>query len=195
MARTRGFDEQAAVRAAREVFWQYGYATTSLPQLQAATGLSRSSMYAAFGSKRGLFERAAMDYLADVIDPLLAPMEAPDAGAGDLVAFFRSMGAVLRNPDERLARRGCFILNTALELDELDREATEMVGRYRSRVHAAIRNALDGLVSPDALTDRAEVLTADHVGVMITARIAPLAAAIATETVASDLEQAHSHAG
>lgn len=78
MARTREFDDETAVRAARELFWERGYVSTSLADLQAATRLSRSSMYATYGSKRGLFERAALSYLAEVIDPCSGGWKRPD---------------------------------------------------------------------------------------------------------------------
>src|ERR1700712_359958 len=117
MARTREFDDMTAVRAAREVFWERGYVSTSLLHLQDATKLSRSSMYGTYGSKRGLFERAALSYLAEVIDPLLGPMETPGSGAADIAQFFLAMSSVLRSPNERLAKRGCLMINTLLELD------------------------------------------------------------------------------
>ena len=74
MARTREFDEEGVLRAAREVFWVHGYGATSMAQLEAATGLSRSSLYGAFGNKRELFERALRSYVRDVMTPLLAPV-------------------------------------------------------------------------------------------------------------------------
>lgn len=144
-------------------------------------------MYATYGSKRGLFERASLDYLAEVIDPLLQPMERPGAGADELEAFFLALAGVLRNPDERLARRGCFVLNTALELDELDAAAENMVDAYRARVYRAVLNALRGEDAGEDSESRAEVLTAGHVGVMITARVAPLAAAAASEAIAASV--------
>ncbi|HEY0816107.1 MAG TPA: helix-turn-helix domain-containing protein, partial [Pseudonocardia sp.] len=160
MARARGFDDLSAVRAAREIFWEHGYESTSLLQLQRATGLSRSSLYAAYGSKRGLFERASLNYLDEVIGPLLVPMEAPGAGVQTISAFFLAMAQATRSPEARYARRGCFVLNTVLELEHLDTSATDMVSSYRARVHAAIAQALTSVES-DAATrsTRAEILT------------------------------------
>ncbi len=57
MARPREFDEVLAIDAAAEVFRRRGYAATSIEQLVAATGVHRGSLYATFGSKRGLFLR------------------------------------------------------------------------------------------------------------------------------------------
>lgn len=54
MARPRQFDEEEAVRAARDQFWTVGFHGTSIDDLSAATGLGRGSLYAAFGGKRAL---------------------------------------------------------------------------------------------------------------------------------------------
>ncbi len=189
MARIREFDDEATVRAARELFWERGYASTSLMQLQEVTKLSRSSLYATYGSKRGLYERAAMNYLAEIIDPLLGPMETPGSGFPEIAEFFLAMAAVLRSPDERLSRRGCFMLNMLLELDELDAAAADMVTTYRARVHRTICGALGPNDAGGERDARAEVLTAGHMGVMTMARIAPVAAAIASETIAADIRR------
>lgn len=189
MARRRQFDDETAVHAARELFWERGYVSTSLAQLQAATKLSRSSMYASYGSKRGLFERAALNYLAEIVDPLLGPMEVPGSGPEEISGFFLAMAAVLRSPNQRLAKRGCFMINTLLELDELDAEASDMVTVYRARVHRACLNAVSSIEGIGDREARAEVLTAGHLGVMTMARIAPVSAAIASETIAADIRR------
>lgn len=62
-----------------------------------------------------------------------------------------------------------------------------MVSRYRVRVTHAVRNALSTVTGVGDLDARTEVLTAGHVGVMTTARIAPPAAALASETIAADV--------
>lgn len=186
MARARAFDDAEAVRAAREVFWAQGYEHTSLIDLQRATGLSRSSLYSAYGSKRSLFQRASLDYLAEVVDPMLAPMEAPGADRGTVAGFFLSVAGVLRSPDTRFAGRGCFVLNTILELEQLDAEAVDMVTSYRSRVHAALTHALGSIDDEDTRRARAEVLTSAHVGIMISARVDPRSAAVASETIAAE---------
>ena len=62
MARPREFDIDAALERAMQAFWAKGYESTSLDDLCEATGLGRSSLYAAFGDKRGLYLRALDRY-------------------------------------------------------------------------------------------------------------------------------------
>jgi AcrR family transcriptional regulator len=60
LGRPRQFDPNEALEAARSVFCKFGYAGSSLPKLEAASGLTRPSLYAAFGNKHALF-MAALD--------------------------------------------------------------------------------------------------------------------------------------
>lgn len=60
--RPRAFDRDRVVLDAARLFWRRGYSGTSTRALTAALGLSTSSLYAAFGSKAGLFEEAVRTY-------------------------------------------------------------------------------------------------------------------------------------
>jgi TetR/AcrR family transcriptional repressor of nem operon len=189
VGRLKQFDDATVVRAARDLFWQRGYASTSLADLEAATGLSRSSLYLTYGSKRGLFDRALRNYLDEVIWPLLAPMEATGAGREEIVGYFLAQAANLAGPPDSVLTHGCLIANTSTELNVLDSEAVQVVLEYRNRVRAAIFHALGGMA--ESIHDReakADILAATQIGVMITARVNPMAAAKLAETIATDVK-------
>ncbi|MCZ7153843.1 TetR/AcrR family transcriptional regulator, partial [Salmonella enterica] len=57
MAGVRQFDEGLALDKALALFWQKGYAATSMQELAAATGVQRGSLYNAYGDKETLFLR------------------------------------------------------------------------------------------------------------------------------------------
>jgi AcrR family transcriptional regulator len=188
MGRTRDFDEATAVRAARDVFWEHGYASTSLTQLQAATRLSRSSLYGTFGSKRGLFEAVTQHYLDEVVGPMVEPLEVPGAGQREIVAYFHALSDFVTSPTRPAATRGCLILNTTVELNALDDQAALMVQRYLDRVHAAL---LAALTTMSAITDprgKADILSAGQLGIMVTARLDPIQAAAVARTIAADVQ-------
>ena len=82
MGRPRAFSESDVVASASAVFARRGFAATSVDDLVRATGVGRASLYGAFGSKDGLFQRCLSGALA-----ALGPGSAPDhpTGALDLV--------------------------------------------------------------------------------------------------------------
>ncbi|GAA2642674.1 TetR/AcrR family transcriptional regulator [Paractinoplanes durhamensis] len=60
--RPRGFDAEAALDRAIEVFWRQGYEGASLSDLTEAMGINRPSLYAAYGNKDDLFRLAVARY-------------------------------------------------------------------------------------------------------------------------------------
>jgi AcrR family transcriptional regulator len=75
--RPREFCVDQALTAALRVFWRKGYEGASLNDLTEAMGITRPSLYAAFGNKESLFHKALdlyeRDKLAFVGDALAAP--------------------------------------------------------------------------------------------------------------------------
>jgi TetR/AcrR family transcriptional repressor of nem operon len=57
MAGVRQFDEEAALEKALGLFWQKGFADTSMQELAAVTGVQRGSLYNAYQGKEALFLR------------------------------------------------------------------------------------------------------------------------------------------
>jgi TetR/AcrR family transcriptional regulator, copper-responsive repressor len=64
MARPRAFDEKEVLDRAMDVFCCRGYEGATMAELSTAMGMAAPSIYAAFGSKRGLFE-AVLDRYTD----------------------------------------------------------------------------------------------------------------------------------
>ena len=64
--RPRSFDRDTALEAAMRVFWEKGFASTSMTDLTSAMGVAAPSLYAAFGSKEDLFAETLDRYDAKV---------------------------------------------------------------------------------------------------------------------------------
>ena len=56
------FDRNAAVETAMRLFWRHGYEGVSIGDLTKAIGVAPPSLYAAFGSKAGLYQQALTRY-------------------------------------------------------------------------------------------------------------------------------------
>jgi TetR/AcrR family transcriptional repressor of nem operon len=138
MGRPREFDADSALERATGVFWTKGFEHTSLDELCAATGLGRSSLYAAFGDKRALYLRALTRYEEKSARRIAAAL----AGKPIREGFAAFLGALIDDIVAGPGRRGCFIGNCAAELARLDRSAATQVRASLERIEATFHDAL-----------------------------------------------------
>jgi len=154
MARPREFDADVALERAMEVFWSKGYEATSLDDLCEATGLSRSSFYATFGSKRSLLLRSVDRYVEQrgprIAEILGRPLPIREAFAALAQQFIEQ---IVSGP----GRRGCFLGNCAAELPRSDRAALARVRQGLESTETAFRDALTRAQSRGELAADADV--------------------------------------
>jgi AcrR family transcriptional regulator len=79
MGRPRSFCVDQAADRAMTVFWKNGYEGASLSDLTTAMGINAPSLYAAFGSKEGLFKAVLERYDARRSGFMERVLSAPDA--------------------------------------------------------------------------------------------------------------------
>lgn len=180
MARPREFDTDAALESATRVFWAKGFRHSSLDDLCAATGLNRSSLYAAFGAKRELYLSALARYEDGSAARIAAALEARPLRKGLQAFLDRLIEAIVAGP----GRRGCFIGNCAAELAQLDRAAAARVRRSLARIEAAFRLGLERARARGELAREADVaalarfLTAGIQGLRLVGKANPDRAAL-----------------
>jgi len=130
MSGKKQFDETVVLDSAMKVFWQSGFEGTSLAQLEAATGLNKSSLYNAYENKENLYQlclsRFSNQYGADLISRL----ENPDYRAA-ISDFFEALVARQENENNP---KGCFVTCAELEL-----------GGRRNEFSARLESNLDSL--------------------------------------------------
>jgi TetR/AcrR family transcriptional repressor of nem operon len=111
MGRPREFAEGEVLDRALQTFWARGYEATSVQDLVEATGLSRASLYGAFGDKDALFSRVLGHYRAMVARAFEELEQAPSARAGLEKFLLSNLDAAC--PVE--GPRGCFLQLAANE--------------------------------------------------------------------------------
>lgn len=77
--RPREFCADNALAAALRVFWSKGFEGATLTDLTNAMGITRPSLYAAFGNKEALFRKALDLYQAEKLDYIGVSLEQPTA--------------------------------------------------------------------------------------------------------------------
>ncbi|WP_338552170.1 TetR/AcrR family transcriptional regulator [Paenibacillus sp. KS-LC4] len=117
MARLREFNEEKALDAALQLFWEKGFEATSLSDLTAAMGIQRPSIYTAFGDKKSLFEAALRKYTRDHAVHVRTSLQKKASVKEAFRAFFEQQldMAYREGPS-----KGCFCLNTMVELSPHD---------------------------------------------------------------------------
>ncbi|QYM75681.1 TetR/AcrR family transcriptional regulator [Leucobacter luti] len=188
MARTLAFDRETVVRAALEVFWRAGYESASIPELERETGLSRSSIYNSFGSKRGLFDAAVQLYLGDIIRPRLRPLLDADPDPQAITVYLEGLRTTLQRSDSLPALAGCLLINTAGSPIADDPVVAETIAGYRGELQSAFRHGILARV-PDLTPAAAERLASACTGQVIAAfALVRVSASEAAQAVTTALE-------
>jgi len=139
MARPREFDEDAALEAATQRFWSNGYEATSMRDLADHTGLTTPSLYNAFGDKRAIYRLVLDRYTRLTLDAGSAILGGDDPPLRALERYFDAL------IEEALAdglRKGCFVVNTALELAPHDQDFRDVVIGAFDEVERAVRKCV-----------------------------------------------------
>lgn len=199
MSGRKQFDVGAALDQAMRVFWQRGYADTSLDALGSATGLGRGSLYGAFGNKDALFRRC-LDRYASIYGAQYE--QALAAHPGDPVCAVEAfLDVVLRRIADPAVPAGCLIAQSAVQSPTLEQESgvrvRGLLDAQRRRVRAALA---DSAADPRTLDELATFVVAVSQSLAVLSRagtsdaeLRPVAR-LACATVAATLAQVDSEA-
>jgi AcrR family transcriptional regulator len=148
------------VRAAAQLIAERGAAATSLDDVRATTGASKSQLYHYFGDKRGLVEAVVDHQCATVLG-----LQAHDlASVNDWEGLERWADVMVVIVEEQGARGGCPIGTLAAALSDTDEGLRTSLSRAFTAWSDAIHGALarlrdDGLISADADLDTLTTIT------------------------------------
>ena len=176
MARPREFDEEAVLDAAVQCFWAGGYEATSIRDLAQKMGITSASLYNAFGTKRELYRRALEQYIKQGFSDRLRRFEGHLPPREAISAFFNEIiERSLSDPQ----RKGCMLVNAALEVAPHDREFQRLVANFFTQVEAfflrcVVAGQKTGEITPaQPAEDLACLLLGVLLGIRVMARARP----------------------
>lgn len=175
MARPREFDESAVLDAAVQCFWRHGFEATSIRDLGERTGLTGASIYNAFGDKRSFYRRALAHYVDESVGARLRRCEELPPLEG-IEAFFAE---IIRRSLADEERKGCLLVNSALEVAPHDPELRAAVNEALSRIEGFFLRCIEagqanGTIAPASEPERlARQLLSTLLGIRVLARVRP----------------------
>lgn len=126
MGRPKNFTREAVLEKALPVFWRRGFADASLHELEQATGVNKSGLYAEFKDKEDLFVQSLRYYLESLEKQGL--LTAEPWGWSNIERFLKI------GPSSVTGQKGCFAVSSIRESAILPREAIDLVTRSRSHL-------------------------------------------------------------
>lgn len=112
--RPRAFDREAALAAATRLFWQKGYAATSISDLTETMGIGSPSLYAAFGSKEALYGEALRYYGENYEERVWGNFAKAKTAREAIEAFLTDSAAALTGSAGRVEPLGCMVTLSAV---------------------------------------------------------------------------------
>ncbi|WP_299424326.1 TetR/AcrR family transcriptional regulator [uncultured Shimia sp.] len=137
-------DKEAALDQALDLFWTKGYASTSLKDLERATGMHPGSLYAAFGSKAKLY-CLSLERYAKRLSILRAELQAKAASPLDGLADFIAKAHPLSDADAPLPV--CYLVKATLETSQgnqaIEGKLSDLLTQNDATFTAVFQQAVD----------------------------------------------------
>ncbi|WP_409466349.1 TetR/AcrR family transcriptional regulator [Amycolatopsis sp. GA6-003] len=152
IGRPRGFDADEALHRAMLVFWERGYEGASLADLTGAMGITKTSMYAAFGNKEQLFRKALALYSEG---PASYGPRAWAEPTAEKVAAAILNGAVRATTDPDCPP-GCLGVQGSLAAGELGNPARELLIEWRNAARRALEKRFQRAIAEHDLPPNAD---------------------------------------
>ena len=176
MARPREFDKVTALEAAIECFWDRGYVATSVRDLADKMGISAPSLYNTYGDKHALFVQALEQYLDRSTRARIKRLEDSLPPKQAIRRFIEEI--IERSVNDR-ERRGCFLINSALEVAPHDKELGALIAARLAEIEAFFYRSIKAAQAKGAVPrkraarDIARLLLGVLLGIRVLARSKP----------------------
>jgi TetR/AcrR family transcriptional regulator, transcriptional repressor for nem operon len=151
MARTKNFSEEEVLDKAVKLFWEKGYNATSANDLVEQLGLSRSSLYDTYGDKRTLFIQSLNRYRSEFVKAMITMIGA----STDIKTTIKDIFKLATDQDitDKIPK-GCFMVNSAIELSAHDSEVAEIVAQNQRDIENSFEKAILKGQAAGTISDR-----------------------------------------
>ena len=159
MARPRNFSREGVLERALPVFWKHGFADASLQELEKATGVNKSGLYAEFSGKEELFLESLRFYLDRM--PQLALLMVEPLGWDNIEQFLKL------GPRNTEGQKGCFAISSMRELAILPPATIEILGRSRVQLKQLIAKNIEAEKPKSTVDDLAGMVMTFFAGLSV----------------------------
>ncbi|MHA7776517.1 TetR/AcrR family transcriptional regulator [Roseibium sp. M-1] len=153
--RPRKINTRDALHSVMIAFWQNGYSGTSMSELSEVSGMAKPGLYAAFGDKESMFEKALLHYFENYGGPVFARLNRAEKNVIDDFRDF--LGAVADLSVDTNTPAGCFLVNALVDCTYGTDRHREVVTGLRESRYNAIRERVLKAVAAGEMPDDTDV--------------------------------------
>ncbi|WP_372654216.1 TetR/AcrR family transcriptional regulator [Halobacteriovorax sp.] len=114
MGKKRQFNEEDVLGQLSSHFWKHGFSATKVDQLSEVTGLTKTSLYNAFGNKEALFLSAINFYVEKSLEVMSGYLDVNNKLSTNLEKLLTD---TFITADKDSLSCGCFLTNSIVELN------------------------------------------------------------------------------
>jgi AcrR family transcriptional regulator len=152
MGRPREFDVEKALDLALQVFWRKGYEGASMADLTETMGITKPSLYSAFGNKEELFRKALDRYVDGPGGYFQVALAKPTARAVVEHLLYESAAAVT-DPNHP---PGCLAVQGALSCGDAAESIKQELMSRRAKGEQDLRQRFERAIAEGDLPERSD---------------------------------------
>ncbi|MEQ9825002.1 MAG: TetR/AcrR family transcriptional regulator [Puniceicoccaceae bacterium] len=138
--RPRAYNRTQIIRIATQLFWDQGYAGTSLIDLTRAMRVSKSTFYAAFGSKDALYQICLEEYGKVFFRDMVQMVTAESHVLDSIRKYFVR---IAREELDHPPAKGCMLVKSANEIGTHHPILSPVINRLLGITRSTLQNALE----------------------------------------------------
>ena len=138
--RPRAYNRTQIIRIATQLFWDQGYAGTSLIDLTRTMRVSKSTFYAAFGSKDALYQICLEEYGKVFFRDMVQMVTAESHVLDSIRKYFVR---IAREELDHPPAKGCMLVKSANEIGTHHPTLSPVINRLLGITRSTLQNALE----------------------------------------------------